>query len=516
MTETEATISERRQISKVWIVPIVAVLLGAWMVYYTYATQGPSITIVFKTAEGIEAGKTKIKARSVEVGLVESATLGEDLESVVVVAQLERSAIPLLREGTQFWVVRPRIGAGGVSGLGTIVSGGYIELAPGEGKPGQRRFQGLEDVPVTPVGTPGLQLSLYSEHAGSVNTGDPLLYQGFQVGRVESTEFDVEVHHVRYSVFIDAPYDDLVTSTTRFWNSSGISFSATAAGIEVETGSLQSLLFGGVAFGLPEGVSAGAAVENGASFELYADLASVNERPYQHGVEYVVRFARSVRGLRPGAPVEWRGIPLGKVERILMHEMVSARQMRGQGQQPIAVLLRLEPGRLILSDTEESVETLRQTIEAGVRNGIRATLATGSLLTGSLYVALDVYRNEPGAEVGEFAGWPTIPTISSGLEGIEVKISSLLDKLNALPVDRIAATADGTLRELRDTIAEVRALIASEGVQSLPRDLEASLAELERTLQSVNDLARTLEEQPSSLIFSTEPEPDPEPTAGSR
>jgi paraquat-inducible protein B len=515
MSDTEAEVTERRQISKVWIVPIVAVLLGAWMVYFTFTTQGPKITVVFSTAEGIEAGKTKIKARSVEVGLVESVGLGEDLESVEVVAQLEKFATPLLREDTQFWVVRPRIGAGGISGLGTIVSGGYIELAPGEGEPGRREFRGLEDVPVTPVGTPGLQFSLYSEQAGSVTAGDPILYKGFEVGRVESTDFDVEGQHVHYGAFIDAPYDDLVTSNTRFWNASGVHFSATADGIELETGSLQSMLFGGVAFGLPEGVGVGSPVEHGASFELYADFAEVNQRPYRHGLEYVVQFARSVRGLRPGAPVEWRGIPIGKVERLLMQEMVSEGGMRGQGA-PIAVLLRLEPGRLTLPDSEDSVAAMRRTFEVAVQNGARATLATGSLLTGSRFIAFDMYPNEPHAEVGEFAGWPTIPTISTGLEGIEVRVADLLDKLNSLPLERMVASADGSLRELRRTLAEVRTLVASEDVQTLPRNLDTTLAELERTLQSVEELARTLEDRPSSLIFATEPEPDPEPKAGPR
>jgi paraquat-inducible protein B len=515
MSDTEAIVSERRRISKIWIVPIIAVLLGAWMVYFTWSNQGPEITIVFKTAEGIEAGKTKLKARSVEIGLVESVILGEDMESVEVVAQLEQSALPLLREDTQFWVVRPRIGAGGISGLGTIVSGGYIELTPGDGETGRREFVGLEDLPVTPVGTPGLQLTITSERAGSVSTGDPILYHGFRVGRVESTEFDMSDQHVHYSAFIEAPYDKLVSSNTRFWNASGISFSATADGVEVDVGSLQSILFGGVALGLPDGIGAGNPVENGESFELYSDFASVNERPYRHGIEYVVRFGRSVRGLKRGAPVEWRGLPIGKVERILMEEMMTASSMRGEGE-PIAVLLRLEPGRLTLPDSEESVETLRRTIEMGVKNGIRATLSTGNLLTGSLYVAIDMYRDEPTDEVGVFAGRPTIPTVSSGLEGIGVKVSSLLDKLNALPVDQIVATADSTLRELRSTIAQVGALVASDGVQSLPSDLEATLAELERTLRSVEELARRLEERPSSLIFASDPELDPEPAVSAR
>jgi len=513
MNETEASVKRRRRIAPIWLVPIVAVLLGLWMVVYTYRSQGPEISIVFSTAEGIEAGKTKIKARSVEVGLVEDVVLGEDLETVVVTAKLERSATTLLRSDTQFWVVRPRVGAAGISGLGTIMSGGYIELAPGDGPEGRRAFTGLEDVPVTPAGTPGLKLELVSERAGSVSTGNPILYRGFEVGRVESAEFDVESQRVRYDAFIDAPYKGLVTTTTRFWNASGLSFSASADGIEMSTGSLQSLLLGGVSFGVPEGVEPGDAVESGAWFALFPDRQSVDERPYRHSVEYVVKFARSVRGLRPGAPVEYRGLPAGHVERILLEELV-AEGVEGEGA-PIPVLIRLEPGRMKMGDSAEAIELMSRRIEAGVRNGLRATLSTGNLLTGSLYVSLDFYPDEAPAELGSFAGHTTIPSIPSGLEGIQVQLTSLLDKLNAMPLEDVAASANRTVQELERTMAELRMLLASDQLRSLPVSLEASLAELDRTLQSIEDLATTLGDQPSSLVFPREPERDPEPITGS-
>lgn len=513
MSEARASVKRRRHIAPIWLVPIVALLLGLWMVVHTYRSQGPEIIIVFSTAEGIEAGKTEIKARSVDLGLVESVRLGEDLESVVVTAQLERSATPLLRSDTQFWVVRPRIGAAGISGLSTIMSGGYIELVPGDGPEGRRKFTGLDEVPVTPAGTPGLKLELVSEHAGSVGAGDPILYRGFQVGRVESAAFDVNSQRVRYGAFIEAPYGRLVTSATRFWNASGFSFSATADGIELSTGSIQSLLIGGVSFGVPEGVEPGDPVEDGASFSLFPDYQSVNERPYHHYVEYVVEFARSVRGLRPGAPVEYRGLPAGHVDRLLLEELV-AEGAEGKGS-PIPVLIRLEPGRLELGDSEEGAERLSRGIEAGVRNGLRATLSIGNLLTGSLYVSLDMYLEKGPAELGSFGGHPTIPTISSGLEGIQQQVASLLTKLNALPLEEVAASADRTVEELERTIAELRLLLASEDLQSLPASLEATLAKLDRSLQSVEGLATTLSDQPSSLIFSREPEKDPEPTAGS-
>jgi len=530
MTEVKATVSERRRISAIWLVPIVALALGIWMVVHTLRSQGPEITVVFSSGASIEAGKTKIKFREVEVGLVESVGLADDHESVVVTARLDKAAAPLLREDTQLWVVRPRVGPGGVSGLGTLLSGGYIQLAPGTGEEGRRHFVGLEEPPVTPAGTPGLKFRLVAEQSGSVGSGAPILYKGFRVGRIESAEFDVASQKMQYGAFIEAPYDDLITSTTRFWNASGITLSATADGIEVRTASLEAVLAGGVVFGLPEGVEPGGPVEAGETFTLYDSYASVNERPYRESVEYVVRFPQSVRGLRPGAPVEYRGIRVGRVQRVLLKEI--ARQgFSGKGE-AIPVLISLEPGRLELPDSEEGAATLERAIEAAVTRGARATLSTGNLLTGSLYVYLDIYPDAAPAEMGSFAGYPTLPTIASGLEGIQVRISTLLDKLNALPLGEMLDSVDRLL-------ADVDAIVASEGVQSLPASLETTLAQLretldsvstdsamqerllrtitefDRTLQSLRGLLETLEEKPNALIFSSEPGEDPQPPAGS-
>ena len=523
MADAEATISRRRSVSRIWLVPLIAALLGAWMVFYTWRNEGPEITIRFSTAEGIEAGKTKIKARSVALGLVEEVALGKDLHSVVVTAKLERSAIALLHEDTQFWVVRARIGVGGISGLGTMLSGGYIELAPGTGRLGRRDFRGLDEPPVTPAGTPGLHLSLVGDPSFSINPGDPILYDSFTVGRIESAEFDVASREMRYAAFIESPYDELVSSRTRFWNTSGLSFSATADGIELTTGSLQSLLIGGIAFGLPSDMAPGSPAEDGASFRLYRDRKAIDERPYHFGTEYALQFDRSIRGLRPGAPVEFRGLRSGHVERIMLTEMreeIDSADNRGNVG-PISVLIRLEPGRLEIPDSARGVERLKKNVAAAVQNGLRATLSTGSLLTGSLYVALDMFPDAEGAEVGSFAGYTTIPTVAGGLEGIEQRVVRLLDKLNALPLDDVTRSADATLRsadgmlgELEQTVAELRLLLASDDVQALPRSIETTLAELDRTLRSLNALAKTLDDQPNALIFSRDHVKDPEPPAG--
>jgi paraquat-inducible protein B len=530
MTDAPADISEKRSISPVWIVPILAALIGVWMVVHTIQSQGPQIEIVFSTAEGIETGKTKIKFRDVEIGLVEDAGLGEDLESVVVHAQIHKEAAPLLREDTQFWVVRPRVGKGGISGLGTVLSGGYIQIAPGTSSQKRLAFVGLEEPPVTPAGTPGVKLQLTADKAGGVGIGDPILYDGYAIGWIESEEFDIETRSMRFGAFVNAPYDDLISTTSRFWNASGIKASAGADGIEIEFGSLETLAIGGIEVGTPEGVGKGRPVEDGMHFRLYPNFAAVNERPFVHSVEYVVSFPQSIRGLVAGAPVEYRGIPVGSVERIMLDEL-AALVTSETSARPIPVLLRLEPARLERPDTKEGVEQLQAAIASGVPRGLRATLSTGNIITGGLYVAVDFYEGAPPAEIEEFAGRPTIPTIASGLGGLEQRISQLLDTVNDLPLEQ-------TVRELQQTLASLHDLLGSEGMQALPdrigetlEELQVTAAsfseeselqerllptvtELERTLASLRQMLDTLDRQPNALIFNRDHPEDPRPPAG--
>ena len=428
-------------------------------------------------------------------------------------------------------MVRPRIGKGGISGLSTVLSGGYIQIAPGESSEKRTKFVGLEEPPVTPAGTPGLRINLTADRAGSVSVGDPILFEGYTVGWVETEEFDPETKGMRYEIFIEAPYDHYINTSTRFWDVSGISVTAGADGFEAQVGSLESLVVGGVEVGLPDGMVPGASVESGAEFRLYESRAAVNERPYKHTIEFVVEFAQSVRGLNPGAPVEFRGLPVGRVERIMLTEFTRG-GLQGK-ERPIPVLISLTPGRLELPDSQAGVDNLKESIGIAVPRGLRATLATGNLLTGSLYVSVDNYPDAPKAELGEFAGRPTIPSIESGLGGIEQRITVLLDRLNELPLDE-------TVTELQGTLASINKIFASEAMQSMPASLDATLAELrttvasfsgdselqarllpvvtelEQTLVSLRGVLDTIEEQPNALIFNRKFRDDPRPPAGSQ
>lgn len=536
MTEAKASVRPRRKIPVIWLVPIVAALLGIWMVIYNYITQGPEITITFATAEGIQAGKTKIKTLSLELGVVDSVELTKDMKGIVVKAKLERFAVPILRDDTQFWVVRPRVGPGGISGLGTILSGGYIHLEAGAGTIGRRKFEGLDNPPVTPAGTPGLNITLNSTRAGSVSAGDPVLYHGYRVGSVESAKFEPDSQRVTYGLFIDEPYDSLVTRNTRFWNASGITVKAGADGLEVELGSLQTLLAGGVAFDLPEDVLPGLPVQDGARFDLFPNRDAVNRKNYDNYAEYVVSFAQSVRGLKPGAPVEYRGISLGSVQRLLITEL--ARDNTQDYGAPIPVLIQIEPARLGLPDTPATVQKMQETVQIGVTLGLRATLKTGNLLTGSSIVALEYYPEEGSAVLGEFAGYSVIPTLPGGIARLEQQVSKVLKKLNDLPLEPALQELDATLASLRKTMNTVRGALTGDRAREITTSIKSTLAELNATLDSISpdsrtgdrlsrtladlnqtlrnieSLTRRLSERPSSLIFSPPVSEDPVPQQG--
>ncbi|UCG72823.1 MAG: intermembrane transport protein PqiB [Chromatiales bacterium] len=536
MTEATATVKPRRKVPVIWLVPIVAAVLGIWLVVYNFLTEGPEITIPFSTAEGIQPGKTKIKSLAVELGVVDSVELTEDLSRVVVKAKLERFAKPLLREDTQFWVVRPRIGPGGISGLGTILSGGYIRLEAGTGKAGQKIFTGLDAPPVTPAGTPGLAIILESARAGSVTAGDPVLYRGYRVGAVESTDFDPDSQRVSYGLFINEPFDALVTKNTRFWNASGITLKAGAEGLEVELGSLQTLLVGGVAFDLPDGVLAGDRADNGDNFALFANRQAANRKSYDNHTDYVVSFTQSVRGLAAGAPVEYRGIQVGTVQRLMIRELAEDK-IQGEGD-PIPVLIRIEPARLGLPDSPAAVAEIDNAIRVGLARGLRARLQTGNLLTGASIIGLDFFEDAGVAELGEFAGYREIPTLAGGIAGLEQKLNQLLAKLNDLPLEPALRDLSATLESLRATVDDIRGALNSDEAREITDSINSALREINTTLDSISpdspagdrlnrtlgdlnqtlrnleSLTRTLSDKPNTLIFSPPVSEDPVPQQG--
>ncbi len=476
-------------LTAVWIIPIVAAVLGMWMVAYNYLNEGPEIEITFNNASGLEEGKTKVKFRDVEIGMLQEVRLDEDLEGVTAVVKLRKEAEILLNEDTRFWVVRARVGDGGVSGLDTILSGAYLTLSPGQSLVRSKRFVGLETPPLTPADAPGLRLVLVSTRSVSLSSGDTVLHNGFPVGRVESVTFDPDTQQIRHVVFIDAPYHNLVDSSVRFWDTSGISLSAGAAGVELQTGSLDTIVRGGVAFAQIDHLKPGNPVEPETEFELFSSYGDAREVYYTQRLFYAVAFKQSLKGLEnPGAPIEYRGIRVGRVERILFQELIEIGQREGFEPRggPIPVLISIEPARLALPDTVESLDLLRVLLEEGVRNGLRATLVSGNLITGAQIVQLEYFENAEPAEMGEFEGIPEIPTVAGGLGQISDQVVTLLEKANALPLEQTVASVNRSLEELNRSMTAMRKLVENENTQRIPDNVQDTIDALRMLLEDDN------------------------------
>ena len=230
--------------SIVWLIPLITLLVGGWLIIKTVSEQGPEITINFKTAEGIVAGKTKIKYKNVDIGIVEYIQFSEDFSHVIVAASFNRGTESFFRRNTRFWVVKPQLSVRGASGLETLISGAYIEIEPGKGAE-QLHFVGLEKQPVVTADEAGKKVVLITDKLRSIDTGSPIYYQGLLAGEVLGYELGNDRQSIYIYVFIRDPYDSLIKGNTRFWNVSGIDISLSTEGLNVRTESLQSLVLGG-------------------------------------------------------------------------------------------------------------------------------------------------------------------------------------------------------------------------------------------------------------------------------
>ncbi|VTP66192.1 paraquat-inducible protein B [Leclercia adecarboxylata] len=471
--------------------------------------------------------------------MVESATLTDDLTHVEITARLNAGMEKLLHGDSVFWVVKPQVGREGISGLGTLLSGAYIELQPGKKGAQPEQYQLLDSPPLAPPDAKGIRVILDSKKAGQLSPGDPVLFRGYRVGSVETSTFDTQKRTISYQLFINAPNDRLVTGNVRFWKDSGIAVDLTSAGMRVEMGSLSTLFGGGVSFDVPEGMDQGQPVAQKTAFRLYDDQKSIQDSLYTDHIDYLMFFKDSVRGLQPGAPVEFRGIRLGTVGKVPFFAP-GMRQVLDDDYR-IPVLIRIEPERLInqVGDTPD----IAQHIDGLMKRGLRGSLKTGNLVTGALYVDMDFFPKEPPVKaIREFGGYKIIPTVSSGLAQIQQRLMETLDKINSLPLNPMIQQATNTLsesqatmRRLQTTLDNLNKLTASQSMQQLPQDMQKTLRELNRSMQGfqpgsaaynkmVADMQRldqvlrelqpvlkTLNTKSNALVFEAKDKKDPEP-----
>jgi paraquat-inducible protein B len=496
-----AEVQRKSGVSLVWIVPILAAGIGAWLWWDAIQKRGPEVTIELTTAEGLEAGKTKIQFKSVEVGTIEEVRLKPDLSGVIAIAHMGPKTEPLLREATRFWVVRPRIGLGGVSGLGTLLSGAYLELDPGREGVESRSFVALEVPPQTPMDAPGLKIALDADALGSVGLGSPVSHHGFTVGKVEGYHLVDDEDSLRIDIYIDPEYASHVRADSRFWNASGIDVSFGAEGLKFSASSLVSLLSGGVEFDTPAGEATSKPAVSGAVYRLYADRTASRE-VFTRTRDYVAYFTGSVRGLSAGAPVEFRGLRLGTVVSFELVQTDLADAL-------VRVVIAIEPQRLGIEFREE--EPPEKLLATMVGDGLRAQLASGSLLTGALLVDIIFDKNAPPILHGK-PGELEVPTVPSTTDQLKVAMDAIPEIMEAAQravtsVAEIAESADirAAASAARSTLERADSFFASISKQlaaqsSLQLRLAETLDELAASMRSVRQLADTIDRQPESLI----------------
>ncbi|WP_040566457.1 PqiB family protein [Magnetospirillum molischianum] len=511
--------------SMVWLVPLLAALIGASLVIQALREKGPTITVSFATAEGIEPGKTKVKFKAVDIGEVTALHLAEDRSQVLVTINLVKEASKFAVADSRFWVVRPRLAGSGVSGLDTLLSGSYIGVDAGYSDETRDNFTGLESPPVVSSDVPGRRFVLNSEDIGSLDVGSPVFFRRIPVGHIESTELAQDGRSLSLRIFVKAPYDRFVTTSARFWHASGIDLKIDANGVKVDTQSLASILMGGIAFETPAGSAEAEPAQNGAEFPLAADHGEALKNPEGNAFTVLLRFHQTVRGLTVGAPVDFRGVEMGRVRSI---DLIYDRQT---GDFSPVVMVDVFPERLAIGahvrSGKDAAAARAKGIADLVRRGLRAQLRTGSLLTGQLFVALDFFPDAPPVRFDSSADPMELPTVAGDFQELYQQVQGILRKLDKVPFDTLGQdthkvmvgldaslkSLDAVLRqtdrdvlpEIRDSLKEMRKTVESLQTQAaadspLQQDTRQALQGLAEAARSLKTLTDTLDRQPESLL----------------
>lgn len=511
------------------------------MIYDYLQSRGKLIQITMPNAKGIVVGQTEIKTRSVPIGTVSDIRLGEDNKNAIVSARINTAYVDLLTEDAQIWSVEPRIDESGISGLNTLLSGIYLEFQPGSSDQRTNEFSLLPEPPLLSRDVQGKRFRLNSKNAEVLDVGSPVYFQNYRVGQIESADFNIESESMRYQIFIESPYDGLVTQNSMFWVDSGVELDITAAGISMNTPTLSKILRGGIAFGVPPGEKRGTVATAFREFTLSPNFKQSLDDRYTEFTYYIVKTSESIRGLFAGAPVEFRGVRIGTVAEapaLLQDKQSDAASptiMNSVADDEVAILVKIEYRR-IYPDIDIAQSYWNDNIDNWIERGLGASLEIGNLLTGALYISLDFHKGKQFDPNTSLAGYPLLPSVSGGIKQFSSQLTSFMDKLNQLNVENTLTQIDKTMQSITDLSQQMETLITSESTRNLPNSLQTSMQQLNQTLRDYNQdapiyqdiqktlstlrklskdlepFAKTINENPNSLLFDKKAEADVLPT----
>ncbi len=491
MKLNKSAVRKVKFISPVWIVPVVALVIALWLAIQARLETGATVEIEFDSGADIIPGQTQVRLNDVKVGMVKDVRLSRDLKSVRVIVELDREVSDHLSENTRFWVVTPRISVTGVSNLGTLINGVYIVMDPGEPGTYQTHFEGLNEPPLFESGEPGTPFVLQAEELGSFDVGSPIYYRKIKVGEVTSYKLSDNRNSVDINIFVQAPYDELVQTRSRFWNVSGVGVSIGAEGLKAQVESLASLISGGIAFDNMAGLGDAEVAESGARFFLYPDRESVLEGRFNIKYYYVLKFGDSVRGLNVGAPVEFRGIHVGEVVDVMLDSSDNVDKV-------LHVYIAMEPQRLN-PDENPTREQVDERMEEMVAQGLRARMKTANFLTGSRYIDLVFMEDTEPGEFVRSENVPEIPTAEGSVDQIARQASDVLDKMSQIPFDTIG-------KDLSESLASLNRILTEFDKRNTAGKVDDAVANMEETLAAANDALKQLNMTMQSLDQAVAPD----------
>jgi paraquat-inducible protein B len=465
-------IDRKSRWSLIWAIPVVTVIIGAWLTWSTLSKRGPLITITFETAEGLQANQSHVRHKDVDMGVVQKVSLTSDLKRVQVTVRMNAEAEPLLTDGAQFWVVRPRFFAGSISGLQTLFSGSYIDLLPAEGGEPKRDFAGLENPPVLQSDVPGRTFLLQANRIGSLNLGSPIMYRDLEVGEVLGWDVGEMARNITIHAFVREPFDKYVRDNSRFWNASGASVQFGANGLQLQVESLRAIVLGGIAFKTPEDPNITEESEPDHAFKLFPSEDAADSSSFKRTIPFVANFTGSVAGLTVGSPVTLRGLKIGEVTGVsLVYD-------RATDNVVVPVHFTLEPERVSLLELPEE-GNLTTRLQNLVQRGLRVKLESGNILTGQKQLAWDIYHGATPGVLSKMDGAYVIPVLGGSADDVATSATNLINRLNDIPFADIG-------NNLNQTLAGVNALVNDKQLAASVNALRTILSSTQSMIENLN------------------------------
>ncbi|MFT3696787.1 MAG: MlaD family protein [Kofleriaceae bacterium] len=523
---TPVSRKRRGRPSAVWIVPIIAVAAAVLLAIRAYLHEGPTIKITFESADGLIVGTSDVRYKNVPIGKIDSIDLTDDRREIVVTVKLDRGAASLATKDTRFWVERPRVGVGGISGLGTLFSGAYIGADRGESDEKVDHFIGLEKPPGVMHDEVGTRFKLTAYDAGSLGVHSPIYLNRQQVGSITSLDLALDGKHVDIEIFVESPYDHDVTSTSVFWNASGLDVQLDTSGLHVDTQSLATVVAGGIAFGWRPDEPVGQRAAKGTAFPLYEDRVHAMAKPDTIKVPLAMRFTEPLRNVVPGTPIDFQAVRIGQIDRIDPGYDSATKQFYSD------VSATVYPERLggayasLVEEGQRGGKSGPQMLQLLVNRGLRAQVRSGNLITGQYFIAL-AFGNTP-TKVTEKDGTWVVPTERSGTDQIQDQVASIVAKIDRIPFDQIGgdvhqatqaasqllghldrdvvpsaqalvAKADLAMAALKESLASIRDNVAAPD-SAIQQTTRQTLEQLETAARSLRGLTDYLQHHPESIV----------------